>query len=161
MLRWRCNSSKSNLLSFFRENSTNPWFGYFEKEKQPKLTHFQLWSKSNSLFQVNNSRSGKEAISTTINPGWAQKWSSPTNSHRLLSSATRSSLITIHLLQPVFFLRPTSQPRILTEWNVNDKTFYQRVHSHHVIGRGGIWKKISEGASHLFLLQFQVLRIST
>jgi len=55
---------------------------------------------------------------------WAQNWSSPTlevatlgprtGAHpallRLLSSATRSSLRTILLLQPVFFLRSASRP---------------------------------------------------
>ena len=39
----------------------------------------------------------------------ARSWSSP-NFARRVSSATRSSLITILLLQPVFFLRSASRP---------------------------------------------------
>merc|ERR1719411_1128575 len=41
---------------------------------------------------------------------WALTWSSPDTAILLRSSATRSSLFTILLLLPVFFLRSSSRP---------------------------------------------------
>jgi len=105
-------SSAASLRSATRKWVKDGWLWGFLDQEDPEVTN-----QPRPSVKVKRWRHMRSVVR------WAREWSSPrwppgdwgpvlelTQPPRLLSSATRSSVSTILLLLPVFFLQPASRP---------------------------------------------------